>query len=140
MKKVSDYEVCDIGIEHSQYFQGFGTSFTNFDYAFYGVGETAREALDDCLEMIASSGDDIDIEDLEKRILAEFPGFLDEKENEKHSVTEYLRRENPDEWFDEEGEFMGEECELYYHVGIRYNLAAPLGWDSIETSVDNNGS
>lgn len=49
--------MCDLGIEHPDYFQGFGVSFTRFDDAVVGVGSTPAEAYADALEQIASETD-----------------------------------------------------------------------------------
>lgn len=68
MKKVKTFEVVDLGIHHEQYFQGFGCSFADSSNEAWGIGDSVAEALDDCLEMIAQSGD-VDVEDLAARIL-----------------------------------------------------------------------
>ncbi len=47
--KIIAYEIINHGIEHSQYFQGCGVSFTEFDVCFTGIGNSAFEALDDAL-------------------------------------------------------------------------------------------
>lgn len=54
MKKFQ-YEVSDLGMDHAQYFQGFGSSFTDYDNAVCGVGDTYNDALDDALEMLSQS-------------------------------------------------------------------------------------
>lgn len=114
MKPVIDYELIDHGIEHSQYFQGCGTTFTDFDECVTGIGSDPAEAIGDALEQLAQ--DDWETEELEKRILAdegwtEFPTYP--------SVEDYLREENPAEWVDENGEIKWDDCELHYHVSIR---------------------
>jgi len=69
MKKAKRFEVTDLGIEHEQFFQGFGVSNTEYDSCAVGIGNSEAGALDDCLEQIAMLGD-VDAGDLEARILA----------------------------------------------------------------------
>jgi len=64
-EKVTDYELLDCGIEHSQYFQGVGTAFSKFDYAYVGVGDDYGEAINDALEQAACSGHEVPITDEE---------------------------------------------------------------------------
>ena len=90
------YELVDMGIEHSQYFRGFGTFGTNYDNSCYGIGSNPLEALEDCLEMVAQqdscSPDETNIVDqLEKQIKADYPDFWDTKKNAAASV-EYDKR------------------------------------------------
>lgn len=42
-------------VDHAQYWQGVGVSFTEFDEVFTGVGDTEREALDDAIEQFAQT-------------------------------------------------------------------------------------
>lgn len=60
-RKVSAFEVVDIGIRHEQFFVGFGVASTPFDMAFVGIGDSAREALVDALEDVAMNGSDLGI-------------------------------------------------------------------------------
>lgn len=100
-KKVSTFELCDLGIYDPQCFNGFGVAFTPFSDCAYGIGDNPAEALDDCLEQIAM-GYDIDVSDLETRIIAEWG-----KAPHTPSVI------------DEYGED-SEDC--YYHIGIRWTV------------------
>lgn len=103
MRVVTDFEVSDLGVEHSQYFAGYGCAGTSFAHCAYGIGDNPREALDDCLEQIASAGD-IDTEDLERRIYAAYPDL-------GNTVLPSVQDE------------FGEDCEdIYYHIGIRWNV------------------
>ena len=56
---VNEYEIVDHGIEHEQYFQGCGVSFTEFTDIATGCGNDYAEALDDALEMLASNDWDV---------------------------------------------------------------------------------
>jgi hypothetical protein len=49
MKNVEKYEIIDHGVENSDYFQGCGVSFTEFESVYTGTGDTPAEALDDAL-------------------------------------------------------------------------------------------
>lgn len=103
MQKVKEFQVDDMGIENSQYFQGYGVAFTSFSDCCYGIGDNPREALDDCLEQIASSHD-IDAEDLEARIIAENDG------------RQYPETPSVSDEFGEDTE------DLYYHVGVKWSV------------------
>jgi hypothetical protein len=98
MKKITEYQVVDHGIEHEQYFQGCGTAYTDYKYCQTGVGIDFKEALDDCLDQIAAI-EDVDSADLDK--IAETTGGDDEVEC-------------PDN---------DDDCSLWYYVSVRYNLA-----------------
>jgi hypothetical protein len=96
-----EYELVDHGIEHSQYFQGCGTSGTPFDVAVTGIGNNPAEAIEDCLEQVATIGIDVDAEALEAQILAD---------NEWKEFPTEPAVEDADE-----------DSELHYHVSIRLN-------------------
>lgn len=97
-----DYEVCDLGIHSPDYFQGFGCACTPYSNATYGIGSNPREALYECIELIGSGGTKLDLDALEKDILANYPDFNNDEFNEQNSV-------------DEDSE------DTYYHIGIRWN-------------------
>jgi hypothetical protein len=113
-RKVSSYELVDHGIENPQYFQGCGTSFTDFDEVVTGIGDNPAEAIDDALEAIAQGELNIDVEDLEARILADegWSEFPDTPSAYSDTIDEV---EAPDG--------MGESP--YYFVSIRYSVADP---------------
>jgi hypothetical protein len=103
------YEVCDLGIEHPSYFQGFGTAFTPFVNCCYGIGDSYNEALDDALEQAAQM-------DMNPALL------------ERIRETETI---NPDILVADEISFgegelgesdeeESEEYRPYWHVGIRW--------------------
>ena len=60
MKKILSYEIINHGVDHSDYFQGCGTAFTEFDIAVTGIGNNAKEAYEDCLEQLATMNYEID--------------------------------------------------------------------------------
>jgi hypothetical protein len=51
------FEIVDLGVDHPDYFQGFGVSFTRYDYCTYGIGDTAQEAYDDALDSMCQQGE-----------------------------------------------------------------------------------
>lgn len=66
-KKVQEFEIEDIGFDHSQYFRGRGTSHSDWEEVAVGVSSSAHEALEDALEQLASNGWDVS-GDLEKEV------------------------------------------------------------------------
>jgi hypothetical protein len=50
------FQVLDHGEDGSQYFSGCGVTFTGYTHVATGVGDTAREALEDAAEQMAMSG------------------------------------------------------------------------------------
>lgn len=56
-KIVRAVDVESHGVDNSQYFQGAGVAFTDFDDCATGVGNSEREALADALESLAQSGE-----------------------------------------------------------------------------------
>ena len=51
--KIKAYELIDHGIEHNQYFQGCGTSFTKFTHVWTGVGDSSKEAYEDAVDPVS---------------------------------------------------------------------------------------
>ncbi len=117
-QKVTEFEVIDHGIDGSQYFPGCGVYFSNFHHVATGNGDTFAEALDDALESVAQDETNIDVADLEKRILEEWPI----ESQDKRSAFAEARRSNGD-LSDEEWEEVADECDVYYYVSIRWNVA-----------------
>ena len=95
------YEIVDLGVEHPDYFQGFGTSFTPFQHSTYGIGSTAEEAYQDALDSAAR-----------------FPPWaaIDLDMMPKHCPFHGAVPDMQDETQEEADESQG-----YYHVGIRWN-------------------
>jgi len=54
------HQILDHGVEYEQYFQGCGTSFTDYTDVYTGIGDSAKEALEDALEQAATCGWDVD--------------------------------------------------------------------------------
>lgn len=49
-------EIADLGVEHSQYFQGFGVSNTEFENCVTGAGFSFGEAVEDALNQVDTPG------------------------------------------------------------------------------------
>jgi hypothetical protein len=92
---ITDFEVIDHGIEHSQYFQGCGVAFSPYAHVVTGIGDDFCQALSDALDQIACEYDLGNIEDL---ILADKVSYGDDVVPEDSE-------------------------EIYYHVSIRFNVA-----------------
>lgn len=98
MKTIKEFEFCDLGADHSQYFQGFGVSFTNYEHCATGCGSSQAEAIDDLLEAVAQNG--FDVNGLDVEILEDI------------GATEFATDDVAD------GET---ESEFFYYVGLRWN-------------------
>ena len=59
MKKIKDYSITDHGVEHEQYFQGDGVSFTKYTDCATGVGSSAYEALEDAIDSLVQGDWDV---------------------------------------------------------------------------------
>jgi hypothetical protein len=133
-KKVTEFQLLDHGIDHAQYFQGCGVSFTSFDTCYTGCGDNPAEAFDDALEQLAMDG--FDATDLETRILAEEndakpmpdkPGAhdecIDEIPEEEHSCCSDQGTGKSKDCSSclamEKREREHEGCELYYYMSIK---------------------
>ena len=51
LKTINEWQVIDHGVTGSQFFQGCGTAFTEFEEAHTGCGDTALGALNDAAEI-----------------------------------------------------------------------------------------
>lgn len=54
--KTTNYEIISHGCMYPDYFQGCGTSYTNFERVVTGAGCSEKEAFEDALDLIASDG------------------------------------------------------------------------------------
>jgi hypothetical protein len=107
------YELVDLGIHHPDYFQGFGTSFTNFENCCYGIGHNPESAFKDCLDMMAQSEqlpDGLDWDALRAEILAD---------------NKWAKRKTPKV---KQASERNEYCQNYYHIGIRWSLVNQEEW------------
>lgn len=101
LKIISEFELINHGIEHSQYFQGCGIAFTQFANVVTGIGDNPAEAIDDCLEQIAQY--DFEAEDMKTRIMTQ----------EGWEILPTI----PSVWL----QLGNHNQDIYYYVSIRYN-------------------
>ena len=50
------YNIEDLGVDHSTYFQGVGVAFTDWDVVFTGIGNTPHQAAEDAIEQACMAG------------------------------------------------------------------------------------
>jgi len=112
MKTIGEFELIDHGIEHSQYFQGCGCSFTPYENVVTGIGNNPAEAIDDCLEQIACDG--WEVEGMEARIIKEEGLKALPRKPEVCAGCDIVNENDTREC---------EGCELHYFVSIRWNEA-----------------
>jgi len=98
--QVTEFEFIDHGIDNHQYFQGCGVYNTPYEHCYTGAGCNIGEAVDDCIEQMASSGvaDQTNWDDFQKELLKDC-GL---KKWPKRPTTK------------------GEE--MYYYISIRFNV------------------
>ncbi len=109
-KRVGDYSLENIGIDHGQYFRGRGTSYTKWDAVYVGTGDNPAESINDALEAAAMDG--WNVEGINVDDWPDTPSVAEECERQ-------AALERGDEE-DEEGEadFSMEDCELYYYTAV----------------------
>ena len=114
--KIAKYEIVDHGIDNSQYFQGCGVSYTEFDECATGCGSNALEAFDDAMEQIAMR-ESVDLSSIENG-----PEYktANTKKSQRFTVEALLIRDGA---MKRGGDFP-DDCEMYYYVSIRYSLGA----------------
>ena len=103
---INDYEYINHGVENSDYFQGCGTAFTDFDNVCTGIGDTLYEAIDDCLEQICTINDIDNVDEIEKEI-------------KDKNVDESMEITYDEDSGEDDGEFLND---VHYYVSIRYNI------------------
>lgn len=60
MRRITKFAIREHGLKNEQYFEGCGTSFTEFQESHTGIGHSMYDALEDALEMAAQNGWDTD--------------------------------------------------------------------------------
>jgi hypothetical protein len=92
----------NLGINNSDTFPGYGLGLGTYADCVYGIGDTAKEALDDAIEMLSQS---IDLTAaMEKQIREDF-GPYDETVAEELGLSE-----------EQDDSGIG----TYFHVGIKW--------------------
>ncbi len=103
-KCVGRFELVDHGIDNSQYFQGISTAFTSFNECATGCGDSASDAINDLMEMVAQQ--DFDTDGLEHRLMAD-AGY-DPAHNAWPKIeVEHAEGDEPDD--------------TYYYVSLLWN-------------------
>lgn len=108
-RNIVKFEVLDHGYQHSQYFQGCGTSFTDYNHVVTGSGTTQKESYEDALNQIYG---------------ALHVGDLDLSRLERHGNANYFRTRIPADISKAFRE--NDTCETSYLISIRFNLPAFL--------------
>jgi len=93
MSYIKQYRIISHGLNTSDYFQGQGTTGTEFTEAFTGIGSSEYDALYDALNQTATAGDYDNIDEIENNLS------------------------------DDDYEPETEEDELQYFVSVLFNLA-----------------
>lgn len=80
------FDFVDHGVHHHQMFPGCGVAFTEFDYAFNGIGHTARQAAEDALENAATvyfeGNFEEDFKEAEQAVEEQFGPLVEPEEDE----------------------------------------------------------
>lgn len=97
MKTVTKFQIIDHGVEHAQYFQGCGLSFTDYNDVATGCGSTPKEALDDAIDSLAQNGWDCEAVDQSDE-------YVNASETTPPEIAQSYDEEN---------------SELYYYVSVR---------------------
>ena len=88
MKKIIEYQIIDHGVEHEQYFQGYGISFTRFEDIATGIGDSPKNALEDALDQLATGGWDTDVINDE---FSDIPTIEENQDEMHHYVSVRVR-------------------------------------------------
>lgn len=113
-KLISKFEIIDHGIDHAQYFQGCGVSYTEYDECITGCGQDAKEAIEDALESMAQNG--VETDEIEKS--DEYKAI----ERAANKMPGYEPLVTVSAFVEKQGEEMTDDCELYYYLSIRYSV------------------
>ncbi len=123
---ITDYQLLDHGIDGSQYFPGCGVYGTSFDHVVTGCGDNFSEAINDALESMAQGVEcnGVDIEAFEHQMLTDEGLLVDGEPPQcwphEPSANAVARKSNGDM---SEEEWENADCDVYYYVSIRYNVA-----------------
>lgn len=131
---LTDYEIVEHGIESSQYFQGCGVSFTDFEHVNTGCGDTPFDAMEDCLEQIACGGQ-AEIPETLERVARDYPS--------EPSACDEDRKNCEDEGITDDYEIAENvaNSENNFYLSIRYNRkfnATKTARQFVESIVNGN--
>lgn len=140
-KYVRSYRIVDHGLTHSDYFQGHGVGFTQWQDCATGAGDDAYEALDDAIEQLVYSG--WDFSKVEAEIEAEKNSWDRLKVNQysvrtwlddaQKEIKNRLKGDEPDreltpEEEDEASNELAHTNSPYYYVSLDVSQKGP-GYD-----------
>lgn len=97
--KVTEFEILDHGLEHPDYFQGCGVSYTQFTEVYTGHGQTPYDAANAVLDMLCCDNEVSD-------------GLLREMEKSCAELED-------EDALEEQGRLIPEDSEAVYMVSIR---------------------
>lgn len=132
MKTITCFEIVDHGIDHAQYFQGYGVSRTKFTVSATGYGDNPAEALNDALESLAQA--DWDVSKVETS--AEGVAYAKAvKPSTSDEVRAQLEADNPQGNGESDADYSARideyqsvcGSELYYYVSVR--VTDQTDWD-----------
>lgn len=106
---VVEWEVIDHGEDGSQYFSECGVAYSRFTHVATGAADTAKEALDDALEQIATSGHDVSDAQAAEMLLR-----LSDHDRSAHLTCE-------PGWACKQ-EDSNEEHDWHHYISVRYNV------------------
>lgn len=94
-KDITNFQLLSHGFDHSQYFQGCGTSFTDYAHVVTGCGGSEKEAFEDALEQLCMQVSGVTTWEIESKA---------------GKLSEETLKDIP------------EDNEVYFYYSIRYNL------------------
>ena len=112
MRRITEFELVDHGVNHESYFPGCATAYTSFACVITGIGDSPAEAIDDCLDLIAQG--EVDTDDMEERILRRYGWPCLSTHPSRCSGCESFGCGDAGDACD--------ACESHYYFSIRYNL------------------
>jgi len=120
--RITKLQLIDHGIEHEQYFQGCGVSFTSYSYCVTGIGDDIREAIEDCLDQIAMQHTGVDNWPFVERLICEQQlGAYEMNDIRSESVSDHIAAERG-AMADNHEDADDLDYDLHYYVSIRYSL------------------
>jgi len=132
VKRITCFEIVDHGINHAQYFQGCGVSYTKFKDVATGCGDNPAEALADALEQLATVGWDVAKVEASSEGLAYLkakkPSAFDEAREQLVDQLEQGADEDDVDYEARIDEALS-DCgsELYYYLSVR--VTDQTDWD-----------
>ena len=112
MKQIKEFDIQNHGIDNSQYFPGISLAFSDYLWKAIGIGESAKDAFEDCIDQIFQM--EFDADKIRKSKEAK---EYQTKKAANFTVTKYLKKQG---WKKKDFEF-DQENDNYYYLSIRWN-------------------